>query len=161
MAFRPLKKVETKDLKRGIISNSAVITVGGAIVFGTGASSAFVVAATSSSALIVGTVVGIEGLNGKVLELNSKTVASDNQTVAQIAAVYIPTYIPMEYEADTSAATGTTTGSAGVGFFNLTDANTLNESTWVAFSGTAGQFASYGVTPYNTSKVYGQFYKAF
>lgn len=161
MAFRPTKKVEDRDLKRAIIANSQVITNGGAIVAGTGANSEFATPATSSSALVVGVVVGIEGLNGKVLELDSKTVASDNQTVAQITAVYIPTYIPMEYEALASAALGTTTGSDGIGFFTLTDANTLNEASWVAFSGTASHFSSFGQTPYNTRMCFGRFYKTF
>lgn len=161
MAFRPLKKVEDRDLKTAVIANSQVFTVGGITVYGTGANSEFATPATSSSALLGGVVVAITGLNGKVLELDSKTVASDNQTVAQIGVTYIPSYIPMEYEALAGAALGTTTGSDGNGFFTLTDANTLNEASWVAFSGTASHFVSFGQTPYNTRMCFGHIYKTF
>lgn len=159
MAFRPLKEVVSSDLKKAVILNSATIAVGDAIQPGaSAANSEFADVATSVSALILGVVVGIEGKNGAVLEKSTVTVASDNQTVGKIKAVYIPAYIDMEYEADLDDTIAVTTGSDGVGFMNLKDKDELDEATYVIFSGTAGQFKVYGQGS-NSRKVVGRFNK--
>jgi len=161
MAFTPLKQIPSFDLKSAIIANSQAVVKYDAIIPSTAGNSAFVLPATNSSGLLLGVAVALEGDNGTVLELNSKTVASDNQTVAQIAAVYLPSYIPMEYECLIDDAAGTTTGSGGIGFFTIVagTAGSLDESTWVASTGTASHFVSFGVTPYSTTKVFGHIYK--
>ena len=157
--FKPLKEVVSSDLKKAVIINSASIAVGDAIVPGaTAANSEFVDVATSTSALILGVVVGIEGKNGAVLEKSSVTVASDNQTVGLIKAVYIPAYIDIEYEADLDNTIAVTTGSDGVGFMNLKDKDELSEASYVVFSGTAGQFKVFGQGS-NSRKVVGRFNK--
>lgn len=161
MSCQPLKQIPSQDLKTAIIANSQAITKYDNIVSGTGASSAFISPATNTSALIVGIAVAIQGKGGTVLELNSVTASSSNQTVAQTQAVYFPSYIPMEYQCDLSAAAGTTTGSGGIGFFTIGSgtAGTLDESTWVAYSGTASHYVSFGVTPYSTTQVFAHPYK--
>lgn len=155
-------KLDYQDLKSGIMANSASLAIGDMLVPGTGASSALLSQATSTSALLLGNTIAIEGKAGAVLELDSVTVASDNVTVAQTQAVYLPAYVPMEYICDIDAAAGTTTGSGGVGFFTLVsgDGGLLDESTWVAYSGTASHFMSFGVTPQSTTKVFAHPYLA-
>lgn len=131
------------------------------------ASSAFVQSADGTTGQVLGVVLSIVGANGLPLEKNSVTVASDNQTVGKISVNYLPLYIPMEYEADLSAASGTTTGSAGIGTFNLSGslAGQLDESSYVASTAAIAskQFASRGssaslnVPGGSTSKVIGHF----
>lgn len=159
--IKPLKRPSTQDLKSAIIANSAALTLGDYIVPGTSTSSEFVSEATNSSALLLGVILGFEGKGGTVLELDALTVASNNQTVAQSQAVYLPSYIPMEFSADLNAAAGTTSGSDGIGFFTIASGlgGTLDESSWVAFSGTASHFVSFGPDPLNSSKVFGHTYK--
>lgn len=159
--IKPLKRPSTQDLKAAIIANSQALTAGDYLVPGTGASSAFISEATNSSALLLGVLLSFEGKGGNVLEVDALTVASDNQTVAQSQGVYLPSYIPMEFSADLNAASGTTTGSGGIGFFTIASGlgGTLNESSWVAFSGTASHFVSFGADPLNSSKVFGHTYK--
>lgn len=162
MAITPLK-YNVGDLKAGIIANSATIAVGMEVVSGASSSSEFISAATNTSALLLGNVVGIQGKAGEVLEVDSKAVASDNQTVAQIQAVYLPSYIPTEFTCTIDAAAGTTTGSDGVGFFTIVSGNAavLDESTWVAISGTASHFASFGVNPRVSTEVFAHTYLSF
>lgn len=159
MAFKCLRRPQDVELKKATIGNSITVAIGDAIQPGATTSAGVVVQGTTG--LILGVVVAIEQ-NGKISELSSVATASDNQTTNKYVAVYIPTWSDMEYEADLSAAAGTTTGSNLVGFFNVVSATTggtLDETSYVVFSGTAGQFLSYGVQSYSTTKVRGHFYK--
>ncbi len=156
MPFVPLRRPTDIETRKATIGNSITVTIGDAVQPGATTHAGAVVAGTSG--LLLGVVVAIEQ-NGKVSELSAVTTASDNETTNKYVAVYIPTWIPIEYTATLSAAAGTTTGSNLMGFFNLTTAATLDETTYVVFSGTAGQFFSYGVTSYSTTNVQGHFYK--
>lgn len=158
MAFKPLSKVSEYDLERYLIANSEAIAVGDTVIGNaTAANSTSVKGAKNTTGDILGVVVSIIGDKGKVLEKDSITVASDNETNAKVAVNIIPARLPVKYEVDLSAASGTTTGSAGIGMFNLSATlnGTLNEGSYVVQTGTAAQFLSLGAAPDNSSKVRG------
>lgn len=166
----PLREVPTHNLRRATIANAIATSTytlapGTALQPGATGHTKFVTQATSSNP-ILGIVLGIEFLNG-ISELNSvigvnaaSTVAgtnikasvyNDNETTGYYRVIYIPSNIPVDYTADLSANSGTTTDSAGNGFFNLiaattgaTGGATLDETSITLFGGTAGQFWSYG-----------------
>lgn len=157
--FKALRRPVDGELKKATIGNSITVAIGDVIQPGATTSAGVVVQGTTG--LLLGVVIGIEQ-NGKISELNSVTTASDNQTTNKFVAVYIPTWITMEYEVDLSAVAGTTTGSNLMGFFNIVSGTTggnLDETSYVVFSGTAGQFFSYGVQSFSTTKVRGHIYK--
>lgn len=163
----PSKEVPTHSLRRAVIANAVgsstyTIGVGTAIQPGATGHVKFVTEATSTNP-ILGIVVGIEYQN-KIVELssvvgvNSATTAlnvgNDNETNGYWKVVYIPSVVPVDYVCDVSAALGTTTDSAGHVYFNLiaatagvTGGATLSESSVALFSGTQGQFFSYGADP--------------
>lgn len=155
--LKPLRRPTSGELKKATIGNSITVAIGDVVQPGATTNAGVVVQATTG--IVLGVVVGIEQ-NGKISELASVATASDNQTTNKYVAVYIPAWIPMEYEADLSAAAGTTTGSNLMGSFNLVSATTggnLDETSYLVFSGTAQQFFSYGVQSYSTTKVRGHF----
>lgn len=157
MAFTPLKKVEEQDLKVRVIANSQTVKVGDSLIVD-GTNKNAVLGAANTTGIIVGVCVAIKQLNGNsITEKTSITVGSSNETTTQYAAQFIPAYIPIEYSADLSAASGTTTGSDKMGQFNLStsDSAVLDETSVGVFS-TQKQFFSYGVTPYSTSVVTGK-----
>jgi len=156
MAFIPNKKVEEQDLKEYVITNSSTVAIGDALIVD-GTNKLSVKGAANTTGIIIGVCVALRSSNA-VLEKNSVTVASDNETVAQIKAVFIPAYLPIEYTADLSAAAGTTTGSDKMGQFNLSTSlsGTLDETSVGVFS-TQKQFFSFGPTSYSTTKVTGKF----
>lgn len=187
MSFIPQKEVPTHNLRRATIAN-AVGTSGYTIGYGTaiqpGATghNGFVTLATSTSP-VLGVVLGLE-LNGKISEKNTvvgtnaalgtnsatANVYNDNETnTAPWKVIYIPSNLPIDYVADMSAAVGTTTNSGGLGWLNLiaattgaTGGATLDETSIALFSGTQGQFWSYGqlTEPVaNTLKVVGHWSK--
>lgn len=158
MAFRPLKEVPDHDFKVATIANSQTIAVGDAVVPGGTTHAAAVTGAAGTTNGVLGIVVSIQGPAGKVLEVTSTTVSSTNETVGGVQAVYIPTYVPMEYEADLSGAAGTTSNSNLIQMFNLSGSvnGQLDETSTGAYS-TPKQFLSYGVTTYSTTKVIGHF----
>lgn len=160
MAFKPLRPVGFNDLKSAIIANSQTIAIGDAIVNAATTHAAFVTEATTITG-VCGVVTSIVGLNGKVLEKTSVTVASNNETVGMIGVQYIPTYIPMEYMADINAVAGTTIGSNLPGMFSIdiATAGFLNESTYTVYT-TVKQFYSYGKNPLNSSQVIGHWTSA-
>ncbi len=140
-----------------IISNSEAISVGDAVIIDTSAPH-FVKGAKNTTGIVLGTVLGIKNgpAAGNVyLQEQSVTVASNNQTVAQISVDILATQNICTYVADLSAAAGTTTNSQYFGYFNLSaSANgTLNEASYSASS--EEQFLSYGVNPGNSSQVIG------
>lgn len=146
--FRPLKDPAREDIQNAIIANSAALAVGDVIQGSAAAASKFVTGAANTTGPVLGVVLSIVGANGLVLEKNSVTVASDNQTVGLISVNFLPLWIPMEYEADLTAAAGTTTGSGGIGSFNMDSATNgkLLESGYVAATAaiTSKQFISRG-----------------
>lgn len=162
MAFRPLKDPAVQDIQNAIIKNSeAIITVGDVISGSAAAASKFIIGAKNTTGRLLGVVLSIIGANGLPLEKNAVTVASNNQTVGLISVNFLPLWIPMEYEADISAAAGTTTGSDGLGSFNLSATlnGTLDEASYADSQAatTEKQFVSRGPTPYSTTKVFGHF----
>jgi len=146
MAFRPLRQVSYNQIKTAVIGNSQTITIGDAVVPGATGHAKAAITAASVSTRILGVVIAIVKQDGTVLELSSKTVASDNETNAKISVQFIPSSVDMEYEADMSAAIGTTTDSDGVGVsFNMGATAALLDETSVALaSATTKQFVSYG-----------------
>jgi hypothetical protein len=80
--------------------------------------------------------------------VNTFATASDNQTVAKVKAEMDISRHTM-YSAETSAAIGTTTGSNLIGYrMDLTDEDTLDESTAAT---TTAQYATWGVDPSNSA----------
>lgn len=143
-----------QDVKFAVIGNSETITKFDAIIPGSTTHAAAVIGAKSTTGLILGVVTGIYQ-NGKVLEKNSVTVASNNETVGLISVSYIPAYLPMEYLADLTAAAGTTNYSNLMQMFNLGSSNaTLDETSAGVFS-TQLQFFSYGTLTTNGTQVTG------
>lgn len=183
--IRPLKRVDGTDVKKIVLANYSAaygVAIGDAIQQG-GTGYKFAVPATATSP-ILGIVVGLLYNGSKVTERSSITYVNavssisgpgtDNETsTAGWSVEYIPAYVPMEYEADINNVAATTNAnSAGIGtFFNLptlsaTQINSINtngqldEASYAIFSGTAGQFVSFGYTPYNTKKVFCRINKA-
>jgi hypothetical protein len=157
--IRPLQRPIDTYLRKATIGNSITMAIGDVIQPGATTHAGAVVQGTSG--LLLGVVLGIEQ-NGKISELGTVTTSSTNETTNTYVAVYIPTWVVIEYEADLSNVSGTTANSNLPGFFNFvsgTSGGNLDETSYVAFSGTVGQFFSYGVTSYNTSRVKGHFYK--
>lgn len=156
MAFKPKNLIAFEDLKTAIIANSQTIAIGDAVIPAGTTSAAFVTGGLNTTAGILGVVISIMGANGQVLEKSSVTAASNNQTVGMVAVQFIPTYIAMEYQADLTAASGTTTGSNLMGMFTVDSATNgkLLESSYTVFS-TVKQFFSYGPNPLNASQVFG------
>lgn len=77
------------------------------------------------------------------------TAASDNQTVGKVKGEYDVSKFTL-YSAEESAAIGTTTGSNLAGYTqDLTDANTLDESSALT---TTGQYMGHGVDPSNSAQ---------
>lgn len=149
--FKVLKPITGSDVKKATIVNSADLQVGEVIV----PSGAFVTTGGGTTAGLLGIVLSIVGDRGKVLEVNQKAVAADNQTVGKIQVEYFPLFIPSEVEAVLDAAAGTTTGSGGQGNFAV-DATglLLDESTYVAYTTvSAKQFFSFGTVDGSSTKV--------
>lgn len=159
MAFRPKKKVLDQDVKRAIIANSVTLTVGDLVQPAATGHNKFITPAATTG-LILGVVVAIEQ-DGKVCEKTSVTTGASNESTVVYRAVYIPSYIDMEYEADLSAAAGTTSNSDGLCFLSLGSGTpgTLDETSVALFGGTAGQVWSYGPTATSTTKVNCHIYK--
>jgi hypothetical protein len=178
----PNKNVENQDLRKAVIANAVgtnayVISIGDAIQPGATGHNKFATGAASSNP-ILGIVVAIE-YNGKPSEKNSVTgvnsttavggpslVGNDNETTKAWRVVYIPAYVPMDYIIDLSATAGTTTDSGGFGYLNLIGvstvagaAGTLDEGSIILFGGTAGQFVTFSVTDFSTTKITGRINK--
>lgn len=157
MAFIPSKSVSAEDVKYAVVNNSAAVTVGCTLEPISG-SQAIVTLGTTQD-IVIGVVLAIVGDRGKVLELNSKTVAADNLTVGKIKVAYIPTAVSMNYVSDLDAAAETTTNSSGFGHFSVDSTGLLvDESTWAASAAVAAsienmQVQSYGLTGKDTTQV--------
>ena len=159
--FTPLKQVTGSDFKFGLIKNSETIANGEVIIPAISTDLGVVATGGSTTGALLGVVHALVGKDGKVLELDSKAVASDNETVAMIQAEYLPLWIPMEFGATLDADSETTDNSGAYGNFAVDSTGLLlSESSVVAFSTViAKQFFSFGVTPGTTRDVTGYFIK--
>lgn len=152
--FKPSKPVAGTDVKYGLIDNSQTLAKGQVIIPGVQGDTPVVKTGGSTTAGLLGVVLSIVGQGGKVLELDSKAVASDNVTVGLIKVCYLPLYIPMEFEVDLDAASETTDDSSAYGNFAVDSTGLLlSESSYVAFGTVAAkQFFSFGVQAGSTTK---------
>ncbi|MCA9360076.1 hypothetical protein KC850_03500 [Candidatus Kaiserbacteria bacterium] len=143
-------------LRREVITNSVVSTVGdsvkvasGFIALGTAGAAVFGHLSAHADAEQVGmTTTGATGA-----ELGSYvgtfTAASNNQTVAQITAVCDISKKTL-YSAEVDATIGTTTGSdLSMYHMDLVDEDTLDESTAAT---TAAQYLTWGTDPNNSAQ---------
>ncbi len=164
-----------EETKRFLMDNSLTFKVGDAVIpLSTAATTGTVTNATGSLAgnyYLLGTIVGFSKVNGEVIGqgIDPSTTpvqvitAANNTTVALYYAVVIPFKKDMTFIMDTSAATGTTTGSNNPNvYFNLTDARTVNEASVVPHNdGTAPlQILSTGIVPGQTTQIYGKVAKS-
>lgn len=158
MAFVPSRKVDDSDVKAFVIANSQTIAVGDAVIPAATTHAGAVTGAANTTGIILGVVRAILNPLGKPLEVNSYAVASNNETVGGILAEITPCYIDLEYLADLSQVSGTTTSSNLMGQFNLSTSvnGQLDETSYGVFS-TQKQFFSFGANPQNASQVYGKF----
>lgn len=159
--FTPLRQVTGNDFKIGLLDRSQTISNGEVIIPSVRATTDVLITAGGTTGAILGVVHSLVGANGKVLELDSKATAVDNETNAMIQAEYLPLWIPMEFGATLDADKETTGGSGTYGNFAV-DATglLLTESSIVTFSTVvAKQFFSFGVTPGTTRDVTGYFIK--
>lgn len=149
--FKVLKPITGSDVKKATIANSANLAVGEVII----PSGEFVTTGGGTTAGLLGIVLSIVGDRGKVLEVNSQTVAGDNQTVGKIQVEYFPLFIPTEIRATLDDDAGTTTGSGGHGNFAVdADGLLLDESTYVAYTTvSAKQFFSFGTVDGSSTEV--------
>lgn len=177
--FKPSRKPTDLELRRVVVANAVgssalTIGIGSALQPGATGHNRFATVCGTSNP-VLGVVVGLE-FQGKITELTSilginaakstssatAGVYSDNETSGDWTVVYIPTAIPITYTATLSAAAGTTTDSAGFGYFNLgstAGGGTLDETSITLFGGTAGQFWSNGALTTTSTSVTGHFYK--
>lgn len=162
MAFTPLKKYDETDVRAYGIANSQTLAVGDAVIPAATTSAGFVTGAQNTTGIVLGIVRAILNPNGKPLEVTSYAVASNNQTVAGIMAEIIPCYLDVEWLADMSQATATTTSSGLMQQFNLsTSSNALLDETSTGVFSTQKQFFSFGSSTINpnvtsTSQVTGK-----
>ncbi len=146
-----------QDVEYGLIKNSVGLSVGEVIIPAISTDTGVVDTGGGTTGDLLGVVLSIVGKGGRVLELNSKTVASDNETVDQIKVCYFPLYIPMKFDVDLDAAAETTDNSGTYGNFAVDSTGLLLSESSVAGFGTKSskQFFSYGLTNpgLNTTKV--------
>lgn len=159
--FTPLRQVSGHDTKYGLIDNSQGLSVGEVIIPGVQGDTSVVLTGGGTTGALLGVTLSVVGKDGQVLELNSKTVAADNVTVAMIQVSYCPLFIPMEYGASLDAASETTDNSSAYGTFAVDSTGLLlSESSVTAFTTViAKQFFSFGLTPGTTTDVTGYFTK--
>lgn len=159
--FVPVLEYSGTNLRKNVIDNSQTLSVGEAVIPAVNGTESVLQTGGGTTGALLGVVVSIEGKDGKVLEVNSTTVASDNVTVDQVKADYFPIAIPMEWAATLDAAAGTTTGSTAFGQFAVDATGLLvDESSYVAFTTViAKQFFSYGIIPGTTTEITGVFTK--
>jgi hypothetical protein len=151
-------------LRSEILANSITVTENDSVK----AASGFIALGTAG-ALVFGHVVGIA--NDKGVGLNTTGVAgaevgsfagtfataSDNQTVAKVRAIVDVSKYTL-YSAELSAAIGTTTGSNLIGYrMDLSDEDTLDEST--ATTSTA-QYGTFGVDSRNSAQAIVNIYES-
>ncbi len=139
-----------------IIANSQAITLGDAVVTASG-----FISPSITTAAALGIVIAVEDKNGLPINpdagtADTYTVASDNQTVAQIVAVVDESPFSI-YSFKINATPGTTTGSNLRGYYcDFADHSTLAESG----AATTGKVVRLlGVDPEDATRVLGNLNK--
>lgn len=143
-------------LRGEVITNSIVTTVGDSVKMASG-----FIALGTAGASVFGHVVGIStkkdvgvsssGAAGADFGsfVGTYTAASDNQTVGLVKAICDISQTSL-WSGELSAAIGTTTGSNLTGYrMDLTDEDTLNESSAAT---TTAQYATWGVDARNSAR---------
>lgn len=167
MAFIPkgtLNPYGAPVLRREILANSITVTEFDSVK----AASGFVALGTAG-ALVLGHVVGLVTRDGVGLLttgaagaafgsfVGTYLTASDNQTVGKVKAELDISKFSL-YGAEESAAIGTTTGSNLLGYKqDLTDEDTLDESTAAL---TTAQYNGWGVDPSDSAKALVNIYES-
>jgi len=167
MAFIPVGSLDPHGapvLRKETLANSITVTVNDSVK----AASGFIALGTAG-ALVYGHVKGIAtnkdvgvqstGAAGAAFGsfVGAYTTASDNQTVGLVKAEMDISKFSL-YSAELSAAIGTTTGSNLIGYrMDLTDEDTLDESTAAT---TSAQYATHGVDPNNTAQAIVNIYES-
>lgn len=139
-----------------IVANTITITVNDSVKLSSG-----FIALGTGGALVFGHVMGLGSEKGMGLNttgvagadigsfIDTFATASNNQTVAKVKATCDVSKFTL-YSAEESAAIGTTTGSNLAGYTqDLSDEDTLSESTALT---TTGQYMGHGVDPSNTAQ---------
>lgn len=167
--FKLRKDTYQYQTERAIITNSLTVKVGDVVAivsdFATNASGS-----VAGDKYPIGVVVGFCTNTGGVYPTsgqdptntpNQVTVTSSNQTVAKVNAVFIPIFREQVWEADFSAARGTTsTSDENYTFFDLTDCRTIDETSVTQSATGAKQVVVVAPHESSTSKAYVRFSKA-
>lgn len=159
--FTPLRQVTGNDFKIALLDRSQTISNGEVVIPSVRSATNVLITGGGTTGALLGVVHAIVGANGKVLEKDSVTTSSTNETGDMIQAEYLPSFIPMEFGATLDADKETTAGSGTYGNFAV-DATglLLTESSIVAFTTVvAKQFFSFGINPGTTRDVSGYFIK--
>lgn len=167
MAFIPAGSLDPHGapvLRKEILANSITVVVNDSVK----AASGFIALGTAG-ALVFGHVKGIATANDVGVQstgvagaafgsfVGSYLTASDNQTVGKVRAEMDISKTTL-YSAELSAAIGTTTGSNLLGYrMDLTDEDTLDESTAAT---TTAQYGTFGVDPNNTAQAIVNIYES-
>lgn len=159
--FTPLRQVAGNDFKIGLLDRSQTISNGEVVIPSVRSTTNVLITGGGTTGALLGVVHALVGKDGKVLELDSKATAADNETVAMIQAEYLPLNIPMEFGATLDADKETTSGSGTYGNFAVDSTGLLlTESGIVVFTTViAKQFFSFGINPGTTRDVSGYFIK--
>jgi hypothetical protein len=157
-----------------ILQNSLTFKVGQVIIPVTGTTTNHVVTnATSAVAgdkYVLGVITGFCKNNGDVIgggqdpanTPNELTTGATNVATVKYRAVYIPIHKHMIWEATMSGARGTTTASdLNYTYFNLSDCDTVDETSVQPIEGTSVplQVQIVEESPTSTSKAYVRFHK--
>ena len=145
-----------------VIQSDSVKAASGFLALGTGGALVFGhVTAVMQNGVGLNTTGAAGALIGSYV--GTFATASDNQTVGKVKGVCDVSKETL-YSAEESAAIGTTTGSNLLGYAqDLTDANTLLESSANAVSSaatTVGQYFGWGVDPANTAQAVVNIYES-
>lgn len=132
MAFIPSKSYIQGDVKKALIDNSQTLSVGEVIIPGITTDSSVVLTGGGTDGWLLGVVTGIEGKDGKVLELNTVVAEADNVTDKMIRVSYFPAHLPMEFISDLDAAAETTDNSGAFGLFAVDSTGLLVDENTVA-----------------------------
>lgn len=145
-------------LREFLINGSITVTVGDFVkVSGTAGEDSMALATAGDR--IAGIVADIRTSDGRSPSSNGAgaafvdtyTTASDNETVAKVK-VLVNVSTDCLYTGEASATPGTTTGSNKAGYtFEITDEDTIDEST--AHATTAQQLIGFGVDPTDATRI--------
>jgi len=141
MAFKLSRDTYNAQTERILLTNGITVNVGDVIVPVSGATNTATnaTASVTGDVYVLGVVQGFSKANGEVIGQgqnpsvtpNQLTTSATNTTVEQYYAVYMPIHKEQVWEADFSAAIGTTAPGTVMTWYNLSDARTVNESSEV------------------------------